>query len=178
MFLYCIHLLHCRISAFFLNTSELPQCCQFLCELEHTGMFAQTVPSIWAYFRLNHTYQFNIHFFFPRKSWKYLPRGTTAIKSEWGLWPGMPLHADTFTHLMAVPSSVTCSVLTGTRTLLSANAATQKPSLSSLFLLYWIRGAFLYPQFNPSHVDVVKWKWAVLPLRTCFGLKEVAELKH
>lgn len=107
-------------------------------------------------------------FFFPPESPENIFLGTQQLKSAWGLWPGMPLHAVIFRHLMALPSSLTCSVLTGTHSLLSAKNL-QKPTKTKSvlpFLLYWIRGAFLHPQFNPSRVDVVKWKWAVLPLRT------------
>lgn len=138
-------------------------------------MFVQTVPSICAYFRLNHTYQ--IPFFFSPESPENIFLGTQQLKSAWGLWPGMPLHAVIFRHLMALPSSLTCSVLTGTHSLLSAKNL-QKPSLSSLSCCIGLEVLFYIHSLIPP-----MWMW-LSGNELCyhwepgFGLKEVAELKH
>lgn len=109
---------------------------------------------------------------------------TTAIKSEWALWPLMQLHITAFTRFMAQTSSLTCSVLKGAACSLLVPMQSPKEQVCRPFLVlgffFPILGerCFSISWFNPSHVDAVKWKWAVLPLRPLIGLREIAELNH
>lgn len=59
IFLHCIHLRYCRISAFLHILKSYHNAIYYCVDWNKQGI---PVPCICAYFKLNHTYQFNPHF--------------------------------------------------------------------------------------------------------------------